>query len=141
MTAFPKPQGRVRDADYLTRVHELPCFLRAHGGCRGRIEANHMGNSYGHGALSRKADDRTCVPMCSAHHEGWTIHRGYFPDFVPIVDLFHVAGYLFGAAQAAGAEPERWPLAVVPAVAAGLLAGAGGRGERRASSPLKNPPF
>lgn len=39
----------------------------------------------------------------------WAIHRGYFPDFVPVVDLLHVACYLFAAAQAAGAEPERWP--------------------------------
>jgi hypothetical protein len=40
----------------------------------------------------------------------WTIHRGYFPDFEPIVDLLHVVCYLFGAAQAVGAEGERWPL-------------------------------
>src|SRR5258707_11582115 len=30
----------------------------------------------------------------------WTIHRGYFPDFVPVVDLLHVVCYLFGAAPA-----------------------------------------
>jgi hypothetical protein len=42
----------------------------------------------------------------------WTIHRGYFPDFVPIVDLLHVVCYLFAAAQAVGAEGERWPLYV-----------------------------
>lgn len=42
----------------------------------------------------------------------WTIHRGYFPDFVPVVDLLHVVCYLFGAAQAVGAEGERWPLYV-----------------------------
>lgn len=40
----------------------------------------------------------------------WTIHRGYFPDFEPIVDLLHVVCYLFGAAQAVGGEGERWPL-------------------------------
>ena len=40
----------------------------------------------------------------------WTIHRGYFPDFVPVVDLLHVVCYLFAAAQAVGAEGERWPL-------------------------------
>lgn len=40
----------------------------------------------------------------------WAIHRGYFPDFVPVVDLLHVVCYLFGAAQAAGAEGGRWPL-------------------------------
>jgi hypothetical protein len=42
----------------------------------------------------------------------WTIHRGYFPDFVPVVDLLHVVCYLFAAAQAVGAEGERWPLYV-----------------------------
>jgi hypothetical protein len=40
----------------------------------------------------------------------WSIHRGYFADFVPIVDLLHVVCYLFRAAQAVAAEPERWPL-------------------------------
>jgi len=40
----------------------------------------------------------------------WSIHRGYFADFVPIVDLLHVVCYLFKAAQAVEAEAERWPL-------------------------------
>jgi hypothetical protein len=40
----------------------------------------------------------------------WSIHRGYFADFVPIVDLLHVVCYLFKAAQAVEAESERWPL-------------------------------
>lgn len=40
----------------------------------------------------------------------WTIQRGYFPDFVPVVDLLHVVCYLFGAAQAVGAAGERWSL-------------------------------
>ena len=42
----------------------------------------------------------------------WTIQRGYFPDFVPIVDLLHVVCYLFKAAQGVEAEAERWPLYV-----------------------------
>jgi hypothetical protein len=40
----------------------------------------------------------------------WSIHRGYFADFVPIVDLLHEVCYLFKAAQAVEAEAERWPL-------------------------------
>jgi hypothetical protein len=40
----------------------------------------------------------------------WSIHRGYFPDFVAIVDLLHVVCYLFNTAQAVAAEAERWPL-------------------------------
>jgi hypothetical protein len=42
----------------------------------------------------------------------WTIHRGYFPGFVPIVDLLHVVCYLFGAAQAVSAAGGRWLLYV-----------------------------
>ena len=34
----------------------------------------------------------------------WTIHRGYFADFEPIVDLLHVVCYLFGAAPAVSSE-------------------------------------
>jgi len=40
----------------------------------------------------------------------WSIHHGYFADFEPIVDLLHVICYLFKAAQAVGAESERWPM-------------------------------
>jgi hypothetical protein len=40
----------------------------------------------------------------------WSIQRGYFADFVPIVDFLHVVCYLFKAAQAVEAEAERWPL-------------------------------
>lgn len=39
----------------------------------------------------------------------WTIHRGYFADFEPIVDLLHVVCYLFGAARAVSVdEAEGW---------------------------------
>jgi len=39
----------------------------------------------------------------------WTIHRGYFADFEPIVDLLHVVCYLFGAARAVSSdEAEGW---------------------------------
>ena len=37
----------------------------------------------------------------------WTIHRGYFADFEPIVDLLHVVCYLFGAAQAMSSDQTR----------------------------------
>ena len=43
----------------------------------------------------------------------WTIQRGYFPDFVPIVDFLHVICYLFSAAHAVGQEAAaRWSLYV-----------------------------
>jgi hypothetical protein len=40
----------------------------------------------------------------------WSIQRGYFADFVPIVDLLPVVCYLFKTAQAVETESERWPL-------------------------------
>jgi hypothetical protein len=41
----------------------------------------------------------------------WSIHRAYFADFEPIVDLLHVLCYLYLAAWATGGEPEqRWSL-------------------------------
>lgn len=40
----------------------------------------------------------------------WAIQRGYFADFVPIVDLLHVICYLFKTAQVVDREAERWPL-------------------------------
>ena len=40
----------------------------------------------------------------------WSIHQGYFKDFVPIVDLLHVVCYLFKTAHAVEEEPQRWPL-------------------------------
>ena len=39
----------------------------------------------------------------------WTIQRGYFPDFVPIVDFLHVVCYLYAAAHAvAPEESQHW---------------------------------
>jgi len=38
-----------------------------------------------------------------------SIHRGYFADFVPIVDPLHVVGYRFPAAHAVAVAAERRP--------------------------------
>lgn len=39
----------------------------------------------------------------------WTIHRGYFRDFEPIVDFLHVLCYVYLAAWAVGKEEEeKW---------------------------------
>jgi hypothetical protein len=41
----------------------------------------------------------------------WSIQKGYFPDFEPIVDLLHVLCYLYLAAWAVGGgEVQRWSL-------------------------------
>lgn len=41
----------------------------------------------------------------------WKIHKGYFPDFEPIVDFLHVLCYVYRAAWAVGgSEEQRWSL-------------------------------
>jgi hypothetical protein len=41
----------------------------------------------------------------------WAIHKGYFPDFEPIVDFLHVLCYVYLAAWAVGgSEQQRWSL-------------------------------
>ena len=41
----------------------------------------------------------------------WSIQRGYFPDFEPIVDLLHVLCYIYrGAWAIGGTEQTHWPL-------------------------------
>jgi hypothetical protein len=43
----------------------------------------------------------------------WTIHRGYFPDFVPITDFLHVLCYVYLAAWAVGSDEQaRWSVYV-----------------------------
>lgn len=44
--------------------------------CSGRIEADHLGER----ALGRKADDRTCAPICTQHHRERTDHSGAFRE-------------------------------------------------------------
>lgn len=74
---FPKPAARKRNPDYMARVRELPCLLSALGDCQGRVEADHTGPR----GLSRKADDETCIPLCSLHHHQRTNFTGVFRSF------------------------------------------------------------
>jgi hypothetical protein len=57
-------KGRVPDKQYLAWIHTQPCLCRGPG-CRGRIHAHHSGLR----GLGQKADDRTALPLCSAHHQ------------------------------------------------------------------------
>lgn len=68
---------RERDFDYMGQVKALPCSLAgvaAAGPCSGVVEADHMGER----AAFRKADDRTCAPLCQRHHRERTDVRGIF---------------------------------------------------------------
>lgn len=76
--AWMKPRksayaSRLRDTAYMLWIRSKPCAAgelfaaTAHGsdsGCDGRVEADHVGRR----PVGRKAEDRSCVPMCQHHH-------------------------------------------------------------------------
>ena len=72
---------RERDLAFMGWVKTLPCCLRRErdagpcsSGGRTWSEADHAGERAGF----RRADDDTCIPLCSRHHMDRTIRRGYF---------------------------------------------------------------
>jgi len=73
---------RERDVDFMLWVKTLLCSVEEERPdpdhmatcCRGEVEADHMGAR----GLGRKADDRTCAPMCRRHHRERTDHSGSF---------------------------------------------------------------
>ena len=73
-----KPAGRKHDPQYLSLVHQLPCdaarYVTNAGPCSGGIEADHAGER----PVGRKADDDTCIPLCSFHHRCRTDFSGPF---------------------------------------------------------------
>lgn len=95
-----KYASRPRATAYMLFVKSLPCALRDNGdavalevygpdehpfwwinapitSCSGPTEADHMGQR----ALSRKAPDSTCGPLCTQHHRERTDHTGAFKHF------------------------------------------------------------
>jgi hypothetical protein len=73
---------RPRDTAFMLWVKTLLCAVEEEWPlfpvkptpCDGVIEADHMGAR----GLGRKADDSTCVPMCSNHHRERSDHAGTF---------------------------------------------------------------
>lgn len=76
---------RPRDTAFMLWVKTRPCIVGEialgwpvpdgkRTRCAGPIEADHMGAR----SVGRKADDRTCVPMCMQHHRERTDHSGVF---------------------------------------------------------------
>lgn len=73
---------RPRDTAYMMFAKSLlcaveeewPCFPARPSLCSGVIEADHAGER----GLGRKADDRTCIPMCTGHHRERHDHAGTF---------------------------------------------------------------
>lgn len=78
-------QPRERDADYLSLLHELPCFaglIGALGPCSGPVEASHVKLAIASRGLrgwgvQERSDDRLALPLCVGHHrEGLNaLHR------------------------------------------------------------------
>lgn len=67
--ATARRSERQHDSLYMDRVRRLlPCsagdMLGDEARCEGRIEADHAGRK----VAGRKADDQTCIAMCSRHH-------------------------------------------------------------------------
>lgn len=86
-----KYRRRERDFDFMGFVKRQPCIVRslppflfvgdaARAGkykatpCSGCVEADHAGAR----GIGQKADDRTCIPLCSSHHNARTNHKGEF---------------------------------------------------------------
>ena len=68
---------RDRDVEHMLAVKGLPCALSGVDGagrCEGPVEADHAGPR----AYGQKADDKTCIPLCTCHHRHRTESRGFF---------------------------------------------------------------
>lgn len=64
-------------------IRRQPCIVRSLPPdpnrltpCSGRVEADHLGSR----GIGRKADDRTCAPLCQQHHRERTDHSGAFRE-------------------------------------------------------------
>jgi len=66
---------RERDTPYMLWVRKLPCAARAFDtACDGHVQADHAGRR----GIGRKADDRTCIPLCEKHHTQRASFHGIF---------------------------------------------------------------
>jgi hypothetical protein len=69
----PRRSGRERDVAYMLWVKTQICCAPDEPGpvgvgcCSGPIHAHHAGKR----AAGRKADDDTCISLCSRHHNDW----------------------------------------------------------------------
>jgi hypothetical protein len=65
-------------------VRSLPCLLHGHAGhvcerspgAEQLVEAHHAGKR----PHNRKADDRTCIPLCGRAHSEWNHGSGWCKD-------------------------------------------------------------
>jgi hypothetical protein len=70
-----KYRRRMRDVSYMLWVRRQPCAARSlDESCYGRVQADHAGRR----GMGRRADDRTCIPLCSKHHTQRDAFHGVF---------------------------------------------------------------
>jgi hypothetical protein len=70
----------VTGADYMAAVRSLPCCAPASAyRCGGSVEPHHAGRRPG---VAMKADDSTCIPLCTVHHRQWHDANGAFKGWV-----------------------------------------------------------
>lgn len=74
---------RERDFAYMGWVRRQPCCARRFGICSGRVEADHAGRR----GVGRKADDRTCIALCSKHHRQRGSFAGPFKIWIWTQDM------------------------------------------------------
>jgi len=67
-------QRRPRDRAYMDWIRSHPCAAEGLSPCAGPIESDHTGRR----GLSRKAHDRTFIPLCKLHHRQRTDFSGPF---------------------------------------------------------------
>jgi hypothetical protein len=78
----PRRSSRVRDVDFMRWVKTLGCMAYELGRetghrCGGVVEADHGGRR----GLGQKADDTTCIPLCTEHHRQRTDFSGAFKSW------------------------------------------------------------
>jgi hypothetical protein len=112
----PAAEGAQADAPEAEPPPRRPAEKPTPGRVRTCLASLHTSRSFGPllaAAAQRRgfyqARRRAFVGDGQAYN--WAIHKGYFPDFEPIVDFLHVLCYAYLAAWAVGSSAEqRWSL-------------------------------
>ena len=64
-----KPEAKVKDPQYLSDLHDLPCCICEYYDMRQRSETTAHHWIMGRGG-NRKTPDGEAIPLCDGHHQG-----------------------------------------------------------------------
>lgn len=105
---------RERDFEFMGFVRRQPCIVAVLPPdpnritpCGGYTEADHLGAR----PVGRKAEDRTCAPLCRDHHRQRTDHSGAFRNLVQAelrewrTKALELVALAWAASSAAGEGP------------------------------------